>query len=83
MITFSVSFPLGLQKFLDEIAARDDTYFVTNQQLLDWMQDPKTLTQLKNRATAGAFSCKEDKVVKPDVLPGENCNVFHLLLTNS
>ncbi|XP_066936837.1 uncharacterized protein [Clytia hemisphaerica] len=61
----------GLQKFLDEIAARDDTYFVTNQQLLDWMKDPKTLSQLKNRATAGAFSCKENKVIKPDVLSGD------------
>ena len=44
--------------------AMDDTYFVTNQQLLKWMQDPKTLDQLKNRATAGAFTCSEDKVIK-------------------
>ena len=55
---------LGIIKFLHEVMDMEDTVFATNQQLLEWMQDPKTLDQLKDRATSGSLSCPADRVIQ-------------------
>ncbi|XP_014676062.1 PREDICTED: uncharacterized protein LOC106816029 [Priapulus caudatus] len=44
----------ALQEFMDDLAGRDDIYFVTYSQALEWMRDPVRLADL-GRSTL--FSC--------------------------
>jgi len=45
----------GLIKFLKEMFSRDDVYFVSASQVIDWMKNPKELNMLNNKT--GPFSC--------------------------
>jgi hypothetical protein len=64
-----------VNRFINNLLERDDVYMVTMTKLLEWMENPLTLGQLKNRATAGPFSCKESEVIKPK-LPDRKSFVF-------
>ena len=38
----------GFLKFMDEVMAMDDVYFVTNWQMIQWMKDPQPLDTIKS-----------------------------------
>ena len=40
----------GFLKFMDEIMAKDDVYFVTNWQMIEWMRNPTPLSQIQSFA---------------------------------
>lgn len=40
----------ALNKFLDEIASKDDVYLITHSQLIEWMRTPTPLSKLKDFA---------------------------------
>lgn len=50
-----------LEEFLDWAVAQPDTWFVTSQQLLEWMKNPVPADQLKDFAP---FSCQVPKIGK-------------------
>ena len=56
---------------MNELSARDDVYMVATAKLIDYMENPKTLSELL--ASSGpddVFGCKlEDKKERPDAQP--------------
>jgi len=68
---FLLFFITGLVRFLNELSARDDVYIVATTKLIDYMESPKTLSELlTSNGPDDVFGCSaDDKKPRPDIQP--------------
>lgn len=52
----------GFVKFLEEILKKDDVYFITSLQLLEWMKNPTPLSKIKDFEP---WQCNQKQRVPP------------------
>src|SRR5699024_819497 len=62
----------GFVKFLDEMLQLKDVYLVTNWQMIQWMQRPTPLSQIRNFAP---FGCDDIRDRPPQCKAPHTCKV--------